>query len=100
MVRTQIFRPVLLLLVALLAPLGLSLVPRDGASVIVLAAGAAQAAEAVARADGTILERFGPFGLIARSERPGFARRLYDTGNVLVLDGAGRGGCLAQSIRS
>lgn len=87
-------------LVALLAPLALALSPRDQAPVIVLAVSARQAAEAVARADGAILSSFGAFGLVARSERAGFADRLYRAGALLVLGGAGRGGCLPQPLRS
>lgn len=100
MAARQIVRPAVLSLAAFLAPLGLVLAPRDRASVIVLAASPERAAEAVARADGAILARFGAFGLVALSEEPGFAGRLYGAGAMLVLDGAGRGGCLPQSARS
>jgi hypothetical protein len=100
MVARHIIRPLLPALVAFLAPLAVFLAPCDRATVIVLAASASDAAQAVARADGAILSRFGAFGLIARSEQPGFSARLYSAGAMLVLDGGGRGGCLAQSARS
>ncbi|WP_439495926.1 hypothetical protein [Bosea sp. (in: a-proteobacteria)] len=90
-------RSVALVLGALLAPVVLVLAPRDRASVIVLAASSAGAAEAVTLAEGAILARFGEFGLVARSDEPGFAARLYGAGAMLVIDGAGRGGCLPQS---
>lgn len=93
-------RSILLGLVAFAAPVLLLLAPRDGTSVIVLAASASHAAEAVARADGAILADFGAFGIVARSEEPGFAARLYGAGAMLVLDSGGRGGCLAQSTPS
>ncbi len=100
LVARHIVRPLLPALVALLAPLALFLAPRDRATVIVLAASASHAAQAVALADGAILSRFGAFGLVARSEQLGFSARLYSAGAMLVLDGGGRGGCLAQSTRS
>src|SRR5690606_5403032 len=65
-------RPAVLALVALVAPLALMLAPRDGASVIVMAADSRRAAEAVAIAGGAIMTRFGAYGLIAHSDIPGF----------------------------
>jgi hypothetical protein len=100
MSASQLVRSSVLSLTALLAPLGLVMAPRDQASVIVLAASSERAAEAVAHAGGAILARFGAFGLVARSEEPGFAGRLYGAGAMLVLDGARRSGCLPQSVRS
>jgi hypothetical protein len=91
------FRPAVLALVALLAPLGLVLAPRDGAAVIVMASDSRRAAEAVAHAGGAIMTRFGAYGLIAHSDNPGFATRLYQSGALLVLDGAGSSACLSGS---
>lgn len=76
----------------LLAPVGVVLAPRDGAVVVVLASSSAQAVEAVSRADGVILAPIGRFGLLARSDIPGFSTRLYQSGAALVLAGLG-GGC-------
>ena len=81
---------------ALLAPIGVVLAPRDGAIVVVLAASSAAAAEAVSRADGVILAPLGDFGLLARSDTPGFSTRLYSSGAALVLAGLG-GGCSGQA---
>jgi hypothetical protein len=77
---------------ALLAPVAVVVMPRDGAPVVVLAGNAAAAAAAIGRADGAIIASLGSFGLLARSETPGFAARLYSSGAVLVLAGLG-GGC-------
>jgi hypothetical protein len=77
---------------ALLAPVGVVLAPRDGAVVVVLATSSAAALEAVSQADGVILASVGRFGLLARSEAPGFSTRLYESGAALVLAGLG-GGC-------
>lgn len=81
---------------ALLAPIGVVLAPRDGATVLVLAASSAAAAEAVSLADGVILAPVGRFGLLARSQSPGFSTRLYSSGAALVLAGLG-GGCSGQA---
>jgi hypothetical protein len=99
MAASQVGR-IALPLIALLAPLALVLAPRENASVIVFAADGRQAAAAIALAGGTMLARFSPFGFVARAEQPGFAGRLYRAGVFLVLDGAGRGGCLALTGRS
>lgn len=80
---------------ALLAPIGVVLAPRDGAIVVVLASSSAHAVEAVSRADGVILAPIGRFGLLARSDIPGFSTRLYQSGAALVLAGLG-GGCSGQ----
>lgn len=81
---------------ALLAPIGVVLAPRDGAVVVVLATSSAQAAAAVGQADGVILAPIGRFGLLARSDSPGFSTRLYQSGAALVLAGLG-GGCSGQA---
>jgi|GEM_PF-3362142 len=81
---------------ALLAPVGVVLAPRDGAVVVVFASSSAQAADAVSRADGVILAPIGRFGLLARSDVPGFSTRLYGSGAALVLAGLG-GGCSGQA---
>ncbi|KRE16033.1 hypothetical protein ASE66_09675 [Bosea sp. Root483D1] len=81
---------------ALLAPVGVILAPRDGATVLVLAASSVAAAEAVSLADGVILAPVGRFGLLARSAVPGFSTRLYSSGAALVLAGLG-GGCSGQA---
>ncbi|CAN7252493.1 hypothetical protein [Bosea sp. LjRoot237] len=81
---------------ALLAPVGVVLAPREGAIVLVLASSSAQAVEAVSRADGVILAPIGRFGLLARSQSPGFSTRLYQSGAALVLAGLG-GGCSGQA---
>lgn len=81
---------------ALLAPIGVVLAPRDGAIVVVLATSSATAAEAVSRADGVILAPIGRFGLLARSDIPGFSTRLYSSGAAVVLAGLG-GGCSGQA---
>lgn len=99
-IARDVVRPVALGLAAFAMPVLLVLAPRDRASVIVFASSSERAAEAVALAGGAILSRFGEFGLIALSEQPGFAGRLYSAGASLVIDGAGRGGCLPQSKRS
>lgn len=91
---------IVLPLVAALAPFALVLAPRDNASVVVLATNGRVAAAAIAHAGGTVLARFSSFGFVARAESPGFAMRLYLAGALLVLDGAGRGGCLASTGRS
>ncbi|WP_156115888.1 hypothetical protein [Bosea sp. UNC402CLCol] len=91
---------ILLPLIVALAPFALVLAPRDNASVIVFAADGRAAAAAIAHAGGTVLARFSSFGFVARAESPGFAMRLYLAGALLVLDGAGRGGCLASTGRS
>lgn len=85
--------PLALALGTLLAPIAVVLAPRDGATVIVLASNPAAAAEAVGRADGMILGPFGRFGLLARSQEPGFATRLYRSGAMIVLASTGSG-CL------
>lgn len=89
-------RPAVLALVALVAPLALMLAPRDGAAVIVMASDSRRAAEAVAIAGGAIMTRFGAYGLIAHSDIPGFATRLYRAGALLVLDGTGSSACLSR----
>jgi hypothetical protein len=81
---------------ALVAPVGVVLAPRDGAIVVVLATSSATAAEAVSRADGVILAPIGRFGLLARSDIPGFSTRLYSSGAALVLAGVGSG-CSGQA---
>ncbi|RXT46436.1 hypothetical protein B6S44_26905 [Bosea sp. Tri-44] len=81
---------------ALLAPVGVVLAPREGTVVLVLATSSAAAAEAVSRADGVILASVGRFGLLARSQSPGFSTRLYSSGAALVLAGLG-GGCSGQT---
>lgn len=81
---------------ALLAPIGVVLAPRDRAIVVVLASSSARAVEAVSRAEGVILAPIGRFGLLARSETPGFSTRLYQAGAALVLAGLG-GGCSGQA---
>ncbi|CAN7432460.1 hypothetical protein LJR090_003466 [Bosea sp. LjRoot90] len=88
--------PLALAIGALLAPVGVVLAPRDGAIVLVLASSSAQAVEAVSLADGVILAPIGRFGLLARSEIPGFSTRLYQSGAALVLAGLG-GGCSGQA---
>lgn len=91
---------IVLPLIAALAPLALVLAPRDNASVIVFATDGRVAAAAIAHAGGTVLARFNSFGFVARAESPGFATRLYLAGALLVLDGAGRGGCMTSIGRS
>jgi hypothetical protein len=81
---------------ALLAPVGVVLAPRDEAIVVVFATSSAAAAEAVSQADGVILAPVGRFGLLARSDTPGFSTRLYQAGAALVLAGLG-GGCSGQA---
>lgn len=88
--------PLALAIGALLAPVGVVLAPREGAIVLVLASSSAQAVEAVSRADGVILAPIGRFGLLARSQSPGFSTRLYQSGAALVLAGLG-GGCSGQA---
>lgn len=88
--------PLALAIGALLAPVGVVLAPRDGAIVLVLASSSAQAVEAVSRSDGVILAPIGRFGLLARSQFPGFSTRLYSSGAALVLAGLG-GGCSGQA---
>lgn len=80
----------------LLAPIAVVLAPRDGATVLVLATSSAAAAEAVSQADGVILAPIGRFGLLARSDIPGFSARLYQSGAAFVLAGLG-GGCSGQA---
>ena len=81
---------------ALLVPVLVALTPRSG-TVAVLAppgAGTAGAARIVAAAGGVLL-RAGRFDtlLIAASDEPGFARRLYAAGAWLVVHPALAGPC-------
>ncbi|TNC11995.1 hypothetical protein FF100_17280 [Methylobacterium terricola] len=86
----------LALSLALLVPVLVALAPRTG-PVAVLGppgAGAAEAARIVAAAGGVLL-RAGRFDtlLVAASDEPGFARRLYAAGAWLVVHPAWAGPC-------
>ncbi|MDJ1159000.1 hypothetical protein QNA08_12215 [Chelatococcus sp. SYSU_G07232] len=85
--------------VALLTPLALALAPASREPVLVVAspfAGGKDAVRLVAEADGAIIRGGGrPGTVLARSDDPGFARRLYAAGAWLVVrvqavEGCGR----------
>src|SRR5262245_29808089 len=80
-------------------PATLALAPKSGAPVAVIAAPWAEhgaAVRIVAAADGTLLEAAHGGGVaIATSAGGDFVDRLYDSGAVLVLDGAALSACLS-----
>ena len=83
-------------LVCLILPVAAALSPRPGEAVAVLslpALGGSPAADAVAAAGGQLLDMLGGGRVaIARSDEPGFAKRLYAAGALLVFR-AGSSGC-------
>ncbi|HYG47569.1 MAG TPA: hypothetical protein VD846_06465 [Allosphingosinicella sp.] len=62
---------------------------------VAVVGGRAEAFRAVAAADGRVVEVLGN-AVLARSDRPGFARRLYAAGAPLVLEGRIAAGCLRR----
>ncbi|BCM85977.1 hypothetical protein [Methylobacterium indicum] len=83
------------LLLLTLAPFLVVALPRSDAVAVLgrPGAGIGEAAAIVAAAGGRLV-RAGPAGLVvARSEAPGFVRRLYGAGAWLVLDPLVAGGC-------
>lgn len=83
-------------LIAVLAPLVILAVPQADVVAVIGPPGgsAADAARIVAEAGGTLLNRGGRDDVfLARSDRAGFAGRLYAAGASLVLDGRLSEGC-------
>jgi hypothetical protein len=74
---------------ALLAPLAATLYPAEGDHVAVFTGGAPEvgAARIVAAAHGHLVGTR-PWAVIARADAPGFARRLYAAGAILVVRAA------------
>lgn len=87
------------LLAAGAIPAGAMLAPRPGQPVAILhrAVDGGAAAEAVARAGGSLLTTEGGHVTVARSDQEGFASRLQMSGAWLVLDAAALQACTASS---
>lgn len=96
--RLKIVGPSLMLLCAGLAGvMAPRLLPVDGARVAVVAPGA-DALVIVAAAGGQALAAT-PTGVIAASNEPGFAQRLYRSGAWLVMRYEGGTGCLTTETK-
>ncbi|MCJ2124206.1 hypothetical protein [Methylobacterium sp. J-077] len=83
-------------LVAVLVPFAVLALPQSDVVAVVgpPGGGAAESVRIVAEAGGTLLNRAGPDNVVlARSDRKGFAGRLYAAGACLVLDGRLSEGC-------
>ena len=83
-------------LASLLVPLAVLALPQSEVVAVVAPPGAdtTDAVRIIAEAGGTVLNRGGSDNvLLARSDRTGFARRLYAAGARLVLDGRLAEGC-------
>ncbi|MCJ2138835.1 hypothetical protein [Methylobacterium sp. E-066] len=83
-------------LVAVLVPFAILALPQSEVVAVVgpPGGGAAESIRIIAEAGGTLLNRGGPDNvLLARSDREGFAGRLYAAGARLVLDGHLSEGC-------
>ena len=83
-------------LASLLVPLAVLALPQSEVVAVVAPPGAdtTDAVRIIAKAGGTVLNRGGSDNvLLARSDRAGFARRLYAAGARLVLDGSLAEGC-------
>ena len=89
-------------LIAVMVPVVVLALPGATVVAVVGAPGAdpAESARIIAEAGGTILDRGGPDNvLVARSDRDGFAGRLYAAGARLVLDGRKTAGCDPSAAR-